>query len=313
MKHSLHFFYDEIRACCSNIPGPVFYPDFQGSNVDWDYIYNQRKKIFNEANKFMSNTQIPDCCRGCCDVENFITEKKPPKFKNEINKIYFHNYMSCNAKCVYCTYAYIERGRKYKVLPLIKSLIEQKILSPNALIYMSGGEITISDEFEELLSTLLSYLNSQIEILTSGIKYCKSIEEAFIQNKCRLMISPDSGCRETYLKIKQADCFDKVINNIKQYVKASDNAKSMITLKYIIVDNINDNEEEIEKFLALADEIGILNVRLDFDYEKYKFVNDVKVPDYYFNLYEYFKKSAQKKNLIIQTCSQIEAILNKSR
>lgn len=312
MKHSLHFFYDEIRACCTNIPGPVFYSDYNGTPVDWNYIYNTRKRLFKDIKSLFNKQITPSVCNGCCDIEHYISDKKPDNFKNEVNKIYFHNNMSCNAKCTYCTYGYIERGYKYNVLPLIKDLINKKILSPNALIYMSGGEITISQEFEELLSLLLSYLNSQIEILTSGIKYCKSIEEAFIQNKCRLMISPDAGTRETYLKIKQVDCFDRVVDNIKKYIKASENAKKMITLKYIIVDNINDNEEEMEKFLNLASDLGIVNVRLDFDYEKYKFTKDIKVPDYYFKLFDKFNNYANTKNLNVLMCDQIEAILKKS-
>lgn len=312
MKHSIHFFYDEIRACCTNVSGPIFYADYDGKKVDWDYVYKSRLNIFKNLNNPFSKEIIPFQCTGCCDAERFIEYKKPDKFENKIDRIYFHNNMSCNAKCTYCTYSYIERGYRYKVLPLIKDIIEKKILSPNALVYMSGGEITISDEFEELLSTLLSYLNSQIEILTSGIRYCKSIEEAFIQNKCRLVISIDSGCKETYLKIKQVDCFDRLVENIKNYIKASNNAKEMITLKYIIVDDVNDNEEEISKFLNLVSELGIKNVRLDFDYEKYKFTNDCKVPQKYFALYDKFNEISKQKNLNILKCEQIEAILKKS-
>ncbi len=313
LKNSLHFFYDDIRACCTNVKGPIFYNDYKGENVDWDYIYKKRKEIFKKINSPFNKELIPEECKGCCDINDFLSKEKHQDFSNKIEKIYFHNNMSCNAKCSYCTYSELERNSRYKVLPLIKELINKKILSPNALIYMSGGEITISPEFEELLSSLTSYLNSQIEILTSGIKYCKSIENGFIQNKLRLMISLDSGYRDTYLKIKRVDCFDKVVNNIRNYINISENAKKMITLKYIIVDNVNDNENEIEGFLKLAKDLGIINVRLDFDYEKYKFTKDKNVPLYYFDLYKKFDSSAKEKNLNVLTCSQIEAILDKSR
>ncbi len=312
LKHSLHFFYDEIRACCSNAKGPIFYLTPENENIDWNRVYEIRKKYIKEINSIFTKTSIPDVCKNCCEIKNCLTKEKIKPFKNVVNRIYIQNNMSCNAKCTYCTFGHVEKGYKYKVLPLIKELIEKKILSPNALIYMSGGEITISPEFEELLSMLLNYLNSQIEILTSGIKYCKSIEEAFKQNKCRLVISPDAGCKETYLKIKQVDCFDKVIENIKNYVKASDNAKSTITLKYIIVDNANDNKEEIKKFLDLAKELEIQNVRLDFDYEKYKFSKNIKVPEYYFDLFDTFNNYANEKGLNVLMCDQIQAILDKS-
>lgn len=312
MKHSIHFFYDEIRACCTNIKGPIFYPDYNGENVDWSFIYNERKKLIKKINSFFNKEEIPSPCLGCCEINSLLQNKKISNFDNQIDKVYFHYNMSCNAKCTYCTYSYIERGFKYKVLPLVKQIIEKKILSQNALVYMSGGEITISPEFEELLSILLNYLYSQIEILTSGIKYCKSIEDAFIQNKCRLMISLDSSTPETYKKIKQVDCFDKVVDNIKNYVKASDNAKKNITLKYIIVDGVNDNIEEITNFIQLVKNLEIENIRLDFDYEKYKFTKNIKVPEYYFNLYETFNKKASELGLNVQKCEQVEAILKKS-
>jgi pyruvate-formate lyase-activating enzyme len=313
LMHTLHFFHDDIRSCCTNVNSCIFYPNYTGEKVDWNYVYEKRKQIIKNINSIFSKKNYPDFCKNCFELSNCYTDKKIKKFDNIVDRIYFHYNMSCNAKCTYCTYSQIEKGAKYKVVPLVKDLIENQILSKNANVYMSGGEITISNEFEELLSILLNYLNSKLEILTSGIKYCKSIENAFIQNKCSLIISLDSACRETYQKIKCVDCFDKVVENLKNYIKASDNAKTNIIMKYIIVDGINDNKEEISQFLNLVKNIGILNVRLDFDYEKYKFSKDIKVPKYYFDLYEHFNKIALDLGLKIQVCEQIEAILNKSK
>ena len=220
--------------------------------------------------------------------------------------------MSCNAKCSYCTFASQERGYKYKVLPLVQSLINKGILSKTAYVYMSGGETTISPEFEDLLSLLLSYLDSRIEIISSGIKYCKSIEDGFIMNKLNMLLSLDSGTRETYKKIKQVDCFDVVIENLKNYIKASDNVKNNVILKYIIVDDYNDNKEEIKSFIEIATSLGIKNVRLDIDYEKYKLTKNITVPDSYFDLIAYFNELSEKNALIVNHCEQVDAILRKS-
>ncbi len=312
MKSSIHFFYDEIRACCQNVKGPVFYPDYKGEKVDFDKCYNIRKNYVNQINSFF-NKDIPACCSGCAILNDVLSDEKVKPFPNIVEKVYFHTNMSCNAKCTYCTYSCYDRGYRYEVLPLVQQLIDKKILSKKANIYMSGGEITISPEFENLLSLLINYLESKIEILTSGIKYCKSIEEAFKKNQLMLMISLDSSDSETYRKIKQVDCFDKVVNNLKTYIQASDNAKSNIIMKYIIVDNVNDTPEQILKFVDFVNNLGIEQIRLDFDYEKYKFTNNIKVPDYYFELYEKFYSQAEKYNLKVQKCDQIEAILNKSK
>lgn len=310
MKHSLHFFHDSIKACCTNSSGPVFYPDYRGENVDWDKVFNIRKKYVSKINSPFNFEDVPDVCKGCYEIEPHLSDKKVDKFENKIDRVYFHNNMSCNAKCVYCTYSWRERGYNYKVLNLLHSLLDNKLLSKDASIYMSGGEITIYPEFEEMMTLLTNYLNSKIEILTSGIKYCTSIEQAFVQNKCQLIISLDSGSKEIYKKIKQVDCFDVLISNIQKYIQASDNAKENIILKYIIVDDINDNKEEISKFIDVVCNLGIKNVRIDIDYEKYKFANNAKVPKHYFDLISHFNNLAQNNNLVVHHFQQVDAILN---
>lgn len=314
MKHSLHFFRNSICTCSSNTKGPSFYRHFKGGEVDWNFVFNIRKKYIKKINSPFSTNNIPLSCKFCCEVNNYLTDEKVDEnFENKIDKLYFHNNLSCNAKCIYCTFSYFSRTEKYKVLPLVKSLIEQKILSENALVYMSGGEITISPEFEDLMNMLTSYLNSKIEILTSCIKFCSSIENAFREEKCRLLVSLDSGCRETYEKIKRVDCFDKVVDNLKVYVNASPSAKDNIVLKYIIIDDYNDNVDEINKFINIVKEIGNTTVRLDIDYEKYKITKDITVPEHYFNLIETFNNLAKQNNLNVQHCPIVEGILNKSR
>ena len=124
--------------------------------------------------------------------------------------------MGCNAKCIYCAFAYYRNEHQlYNVLPIMNQLIEENILSQNAHVCFSGGEPTISEEFELLFSKMSSYVDSQLEVLTSGIKYSESIANAFINNKVKLLISLDSASPDVYKKVKLVDAFDKVINNIK--------------------------------------------------------------------------------------------------
>ncbi len=307
MKHSIHFFYDNIRMCCSNVMGVVFYDDYAGTEIDWDKIYKIRKDTVNEINK----GHFPKGCEGCCEVGSCLKKEKVKDFKNTITKVYIQNSMSCNAKCIYCAFGNKGTGCRYYVLPHIKTLIKKGILAKNASVYMSGGEITILPEFEDLLFTLLEYVTTPVEIFTSGIKYCKSIEQAFVKDKCSLLISIDSSCAETYKKIKQVDCFDTVINNLRNYISVSENAKRRITLKYIIVDDINDNETELLNFVKLVKSLGIENIRMDFDFVKYRYEKGVKIPDKYYELFDLFNKEAEKEGLNVRKYEQIENILAK--
>ena len=232
-------------------------------------------------------------------------------FKNVINTLFIQNNMSCNAKCTYCVFSEEERGYKYNVLPIVKSLIDKEILAFDASVVFSGGEITITPEFDDLLDLILPYKSVIIELLTSGIKYSDKIKEGFLSDRLGIVVSLDSGCRETYEKVKQVDAFDIVVSNLKEYTDFTDYAKEHITLKYIIVDDVNDNILEIKKFLDIAKRLGINKVRLDVDFLKYTMNNTKKVPAHYFELFEYFKSMASELGLTVLMYSQVEMILKK--
>ena len=310
LKNSLHFFYDEVRACCSNVSGPIFYPDYNGEDIDWEYVFKTRKKLVNNINSFLGDS-VPDCCKNCFEIHTHLSDKKILSFENKINMLYIQNNMSCNAKCLYCSFANEKRGYRYNVLPHVKTLIEKEILSPNAFVFMSGGETTISPEFDDLLDLFLSYKNVKVELLTSGIKYSEKIKNGFIKEKVSMVVSLDSGCRETYLRIKQVDAFDVLLSNLKEYTSCSDYAKENITLKYILVDRINDNKTEIDKFFNIVNELGIKKVRLDVDFVLYNLSNKFKVPEIYSELFDYFVQKSNDLNLHILEYDQIKQILNK--
>lgn len=313
IKHSIHFFYDNVRACCSNVPGPIFYENYDGRDIDWDYVYKKRLDWIKEINSFRNKKPFISQCNNCFELNSMYSNSKIADFPNVINKVFIQNNMSCNAKCIYCSFDYINNSYKYRVLPQINSMIRNNILSKNARVYMSGGEITISPEFEAMFSTLANFLNTKIEILTSGIQYSNSIKEAFINDKCILVISLDSSNKETYKKIKQVDCFDKVVNNIKSYINASDFARDNITLKYIIQDGINDTNKQISDFVHFVKDIGVNNIRLDLDFVKYKFSSNLNIPDYYFDLYQNFNSLADELGLNIQSNDQAKAIIDKKK
>ena len=220
--------------------------------------------------------------------------------------------MSCNAKCNYCAYSHVEKGYRYNVVPFVKELIENNILTKDAEIYMSGGEITIYPEFEELLSLLLNHVYSRIEILTNGIRYSDAIFNCFKEDKCSLIVSLDSGTKETFKSIKSVDCFDRVVDNLSKYLSASPEARNHLLLKYIIIDNFNDNKDEITKFIEISKSIGIKQVRIDIDYEKYKFERNLNVPKSYLDLVNHFNVLAQKADMEVLHFDQVDQILERS-
>lgn len=315
IKHSIHFFYDNIRPCCSNVSGPVFYSDYDGTTpIDWDYVYQERKRIIDKINNDEYSDGVPDECLGCCDIDKYIGTEKVKCFSNKVTHFYFQNNMSCNAKCTYCSFSHVGEGYKYKIIPIIKTMIEKNMIDSHPYCCMSGGEMTINPEFHDLLGILSNIKNSHIDLFSSGIKYSEAIKNAFISNpNFSIMISLDSGTKETYKKVKQVDCFDKVTDNLKIYTNASENAKNNTILKYILVDDVNDNVAEIKKFFEIVDSLGIKQVRMDVDFTKYKYENHKKVPAHYFKLFDEFHSIAEVNKLQVRTCGQTESILEFAR
>lgn len=77
-----------------------------------------------------------------------------------------------------------------------------------------------------------------------------------------VLTSPDAGTRETYKKIKQVDCFDRFVSNLKKY--PLDKVISF-QMKYIFLDGINDNKEDVDGFCEIAKETYCKKIAISSD------------------------------------------------
>ena len=101
LKHSLHFFYDEIRSCCANAKGLLFQKIDESidlsENID-NIFYKDRLKVVKKINSIFTSSEYPKFCLGCSEFSKFLSESKIPDFENTINSLYIQNFMGCNAK-----------------------------------------------------------------------------------------------------------------------------------------------------------------------------------------------------------------------
>ena len=92
IKHPLHFFYDEVRTCCSNVSGPVIYFDYSGEKIDWNEVFKFRRGIVgiindDDLSEDVTYSQIG--CKDCFEFEKYLQSEKISPFENKINRIYF--------------------------------------------------------------------------------------------------------------------------------------------------------------------------------------------------------------------------------
>jgi len=301
LEHGIIFDHENVlRVCCSqcNIGGgrPVLRGQFYGDKLDWDGIFNQKRYM----RDYHRRGEIYPSCRGCV-----LLKEKEWDDEDYIGMLLLTHWIDCNCRCIYCPAVSDEdlkkRNKHYNIVPVLQDLCDRKLLKQDAYISIAGGESTIYPEFEDMLHLLLDYGCNNILVNSSGIKFSPAVAKGLEQRKLQLTISIDSGCRETYEKLKIVPTYEKVCENFKQYANAQGEDKNRVCSKFIIVPGYNDCKSEIEKWLLNTKEQGIKHVSIDVDWRwVQKNLKRLKKEKKIYDLIVYTSEIAEKEDLIIR-------------
>lgn len=254
MFEMLNFFDCFISPCCSirNIKIPTY--AFAGGILEIESYEEYLRSIM--TGKHLDRL----ICRGCPNIKT--TEKGLPSFKFKTLLLNMHA-LFCNCKCEYCIqWQQLNKKIPYDIMPTLKILHENGYLDQNALMNWGGGEPSIYRGFERISTWILEHGYRQ-HAYSNGIRFSPAISRLLETNNGRVNFSLDSGTRGTYEKIKGVDKFDKVISNIKRY-RAVTNSRNIV-LKYIIYER-NNNFYEIQKFLELAQDLGVNEIHYSYNF-----------------------------------------------
>ena len=246
-------------------------------------------------------------CEGCVELrEQEWSDERSLK----IFQMILHHWTKCNSHCIYCytnsNKDYYNKRRSYKVVPILKDLDKNELLEYGGICSFAGGEISCLNEFEDVLKILKKYDIFPI-FNSSCVKYERKINEYLKNGNGMLIVSVDSGSKELHKKIKQVDTFEKVWKNIGKYAKSS-KKPSLIYTKYIILKDINDNEQAITEFLQKSKSTGVKYVLMEIDH--YYFIeNRDNIPKYIIDLFYYAYNTAEKLGLICQIYSNSSVLL----
>lgn len=315
LNNVLSCFHDRIMSCCSGQIGPVYYEAYRGQKIDWEAF----KKIKQDAFNMLTEENINNSPCKCCF---FLRERKPEdRISPVFNMINISHWTQCNCGCIYCarmldskgkiTYK-AEKSEYYDIVPLIKQLYKQELLDRrNLTACIQGGDISVLKEFEPMVKEFLKNGVKTFHILTNNIVYQPIINKLMDLNKVELFTALDCAAPEVYKKLKRVDKFNDSVNNLRKYAKGRENPP--IIVKYIVVEHINDNIEEIQKFIDLMSDIGIKIVEFTIDNKWAMFTNldEKPLPAHYGDLYLYFKKACEEKNIVLNVWSRTEFIINK--
>jgi len=278
INRAIAFNEDKILYCTlgnntQNKNLPVIKTDFNGSIEDFERVFDLIKEHRNNLRQGI----VPDFCKGCY----LLKEGDFPDYGDELRYVLFSNWYACNSRCIYCQKHpkshWVKDAKKflkedltetYNIVPIIEYMISKKMITKNTIVDFAGaaGEPTLYKHFEETIQLLINAHVAKIIIHTNAIHYSKIIEYGISIGLIEICVSIDAGTKRVHQLIKQVETFDTVWKNIKNYAKAKTPlADNNIVTKYIIVPEINDNIEEIEKWAMTSKQSGVTKLILNAD------------------------------------------------
>jgi glycosyltransferase involved in cell wall biosynthesis len=257
---------DEIRTCCKRFfvdgerRGDISLFKTSSSKSILSDIIQSKRKLYNAINQAEKTA-----CDGC----PYLTFQDWTQEQNflEIKKISFEYHTCCNLRCEYCSEQFYG-GKKpdYHVDELLDEMIEKGCLDKCESIIWGGGEPTLDPKFEYMITQAAKVKNRGTQrVITNATVYSQTIDRLLNENKISIVTSIDSGCPETFKKIRGADMYNRVIDNLKRYSSVN---PSDIIVKYIIRDD-NCSPSEIEGFVKSIAESSILscNFQISCDFK----------------------------------------------
>ena len=309
IEHGLVFFRYKLAMCCNcGHEGSIqtlIRNNYVGQKIDWDRIF-QVKDMYR---RFHKKGKIHTGCVSCPYL-------KEDKWDNSryIDNIYISHWTQCNSKCIYC-YATqkpedFDMPQTYHVLPILKEMFDKGILRAGGIISFGGGEPTLLDEFEDLVTFLLDNYFWGIRVHSSGIKYSPALARAINEIRGYVVVSVDSGSAEAFEKIKQVPCYDKVRETVRKYaLQTTFLGRYLVSAKYIIVPGINDTIEEIESWMKANYDAGLYTTVLDIE-EKWYLANRGNIPKHIFKLIDYARKRSKQLNTNFELYERLQNLLD---
>lgn len=306
IEHGMDFFTDSINFCCRIPPTDKGYKklieNYNGEIIDWNHFFKIKKHYRNEMKK---GNIVPEC-KGCI----YLQEKEWDN-ENYISYINFNNWTICNEHCIYCWLNDEDRPRQqqYNVYPVIKDMADKGYLKAGGHITIAGGEPSVAPEFDDLIELFLNKKMVNIRVLTNATKYSSIIKRGIEEERINIVVSVDSGTKETFIKVKRFDFYDKVWENVKNYASVQKRTDSVKT-KFILIPEINDSKQEINAWINKSIDAGVKHLAFDIEMMWYN-KNKDNIPESLFNIVEYTLNEIKEKGLDIELIDRGVIIANK--
>jgi uncharacterized Fe-S cluster-containing radical SAM superfamily protein len=248
LGHFISYRKDSFSPCCVTGQTPVIATEgpIRDRMAQWQ---NYTSKLVDDV-----RNGKPNDCQKCPLLKPGFYPRKV-----ELTEINFGSNQPgdiCNFKCVYCFCAKnLERLKTatdgfttYEVLKQLSEMPEYD--NDKFIVQLANGEFCANKHHNEMLDILLK-TKWQITLLSNFSLYREKLAELMETGRIkRLLISIDAGTRETFKQVKGNDRFEYVLEHLRKYPVH----RTSLRLKYVFIEDMNDNETDIDGFYEIAKE-----------------------------------------------------------
>ena len=302
IERGLAFFGHSITACCGNTANsrmPTIVAPFTG-DVTAKAIMEGRARII-ERHK--AGDIVPECV-GCAHLQEMEWGVKnlSPYLVDEVTDAHF---TSCQIRCNYCytvttPEAAAPLSKAPRILRTFERLIAGNHLAPNSTVRFSGGEPTISPEFDSVLKLLIDH-GVRCIVYTNAVKASDAIMYALSRDKIELVLGIDAATIAVYKAIKKMNYNEKVWSNVAKYCAARrPDAANKVWAKFIFC---IENYHEAVHFVERAAQAGATHVYYDFDASRKnpdKLRADVGLPEEVADYAALLRHECTKRGIVVE-------------
>ncbi len=259
LENSIAYYYDNlVYTCC--------YIGYIGDEGIISTLSNNRfnpKELIKNKKKLILKRMEKEY-GGCIGCPKLYKKKWRKNWDFKIKHINLNHLLACNLNCSYC--GYVDKRGIYKhtkteaIIDSIEKLEESNLISSSAEFYIGNGEPSISKDMDKLIEYIINKKSDyKVVVQSNGTIYKEIYTKGIYANKLSLILTPDAGSAESYLKIKGKDYFDTVWKNIKNYANETN---GNIKVKVIMQ---NNNVEEVKAIIRLCEQSNVKNLVVDVD------------------------------------------------
>lgn len=173
-------------------------------------------------------------------------KKRDEKFPISVE---MHLTDKCNLNCEWCTDKELRNNKATLELELIKKLFCEFGCHGTGVTLEGGGEPTLHPHFREVVEAGRAF-NVDIGLISNGTV---DISE-YIDGLKWVRISLDSSTKDEYKREKGADCFERVLENIKKMSEARHPQKTFVGVGYVLTTR---NQSDLTGLVRQLDDMGV--------------------------------------------------------